>query len=55
MTQQDVYDEALKPSKKWVEVGNGDIGKVHVEIIACDDLPNMVSTVYILYVSYAYA
>jgi hypothetical protein len=44
MTQQEVYDEALKPSKKWVKVGSngGDIGKVHVEIIACNDLPNMV-------------
>jgi hypothetical protein len=43
MTQQEVYDEALKPSKKWVKVGSngGDIGKVHVEIIACNDLPNM--------------
>jgi Ca2+-dependent lipid-binding protein len=41
MTQQQVYEEALKPSKKWVEAGNGDIGKVFIEILACNDLPNM--------------
>jgi len=43
MTQQEVYEEALKPSKKWVEAGNGEIGRVYVEVIACDDLPNLVS------------
>lgn len=42
MTQDEVYEEALKPSKKWVEAGNGDIGKVYVEVIACNDLPNLV-------------
>lgn len=42
MTQDEVYQEALQPSKKWVEAGTGAIGKAYVEVIACDDLPNMV-------------
>lgn len=41
MTQQQVYEEALKPSKKWVEAGNGDVGKIYLEILACNDLPNL--------------
>ena len=42
MTQEQIYNEALKPSKKWVEAGHGEIGRVYVEVISCDDLPNLV-------------
>lgn len=42
MTQDEVYKEALKPSIKWVEAGSGEgVGKLYVEVIACDDLPNL--------------
>ena len=36
-----IHEEALKPSKKWVEAGYGSLGKCYVEIIGCDNLPNM--------------
>lgn len=41
MSQEQLLDEALKPSKKWVNAGYGSIGKIHLEILACDDLPDM--------------
>lgn len=43
MTREAMTEEAMKPSKQWVEAGYGALGKVFLEIIACDDLPNMVS------------
>jgi C2 domain len=33
--------EAMKPSEEWVKVGSGTGGKVYVEIISCDNLPNL--------------
>ncbi|CAB9505695.1 expressed unknown protein [Seminavis robusta] len=34
--------EALKPSKEWIEVGDPNApGKVYVEVIACNNLPNL--------------
>lgn len=41
MTQEQIYKEALKPSKKWVNAGHGHIGKIYLEILACDNLPRM--------------
>ena len=31
----------MKPSTNWVEAGSGGIGKLYVEILGCDSLPNM--------------
>jgi hypothetical protein len=44
MTKQQLKDEALLPSKQWLEGGHGDFGTVHVEILGCDNLPNMVGS-----------
>ena len=41
MTVKNLRQEALKPSTQWVEAGSGELGKLFVEIIGCDDLPNM--------------
>lgn len=41
MTQEEIYEEALKPSVRWVQAGYGTMGTVYVEIIGCDDLPNL--------------
>lgn len=32
---------ALSPSEEWVEVGSGNEGRVYVEVLACNGLPNM--------------
>jgi hypothetical protein len=41
MTASEIDDESLRPSTKWIEAGSGDLGKLFVEIIGCDGLPNM--------------
>jgi C2 domain len=41
MTQDAIDHEAIQPSTYWVEAGNGSLGKVYLEIISCDHLPNM--------------
>jgi len=37
----DLKLETRSPSTKWVEAGSGKIGRLFVEIISCDDLPNL--------------
>ena len=41
LTHDQLRDEALKPSTKWIEAGYGDLGRVFVEIIGCNSLVNM--------------
>jgi hypothetical protein len=42
LTKEQLYASAKQPSKQWVEAGYGDYGTVHLEILGCDHLPNMV-------------
>jgi hypothetical protein len=47
LTKEQLHASAKQPSKQWVEAGGykyGDYGTVHLEILGCDDLPNMVCT-----------
>lgn len=41
MSKGQIEREAVKPSTHWVEAGSGTLGKVYIEIICCDNLPNM--------------
>ena len=41
MTEQEIEHEVLQPSTYWIEAGNGSLGKIYLEIIGCDKLPNM--------------
>jgi hypothetical protein len=41
MSSKAISEEAMKPSKSWTEAGSGKLGKLFLEIIQCDDLPNM--------------
>jgi hypothetical protein len=34
-------EETMKPSKNWIEAGSGNCGRVFLEILKCDGLPNM--------------
>ena len=43
MSKAQIKTEALKPSTNWIEAGNGEAGTLYLEIIGCDNLPNMVS------------
>lgn len=37
----DLNVETRSQSSKWIEAGSGTIGKLYVEILSCDDLPNL--------------
>ncbi|KAL3928389.1 MAG: hypothetical protein SGBAC_012675 [Bacillariaceae sp.] len=41
MTKQEIKNTAMLPSKNWSEVGDGKYGSVHLELLGCDELPNM--------------
>jgi hypothetical protein len=41
MTKDEIHEEALKPSVRWVQAGYGSTGTVYVEIIGCNNLPNL--------------
>jgi len=41
MTKEKIEEEHLKPSTKWVETGSGGAGRLYLEVLRCDGLPNM--------------
>ena len=41
MTKCDIDAETTKPSQFWIEAGTGDLGRVYVEVLSCDGLPNL--------------
>jgi hypothetical protein len=42
LSKRQLQLESEKPSRHWVEAGSGDHATVYLEILSCDDLPNMV-------------
>ena len=47
LTKDQVEECSQKESKKWIDLGSGKLGRVFVEIIGCDDLPNLDHSVLI--------
>ena len=41
MTPKQIEQDAFLPSHEWVEAGSGGLGKLYLEILSCDDLPNV--------------
>ena len=41
MTTKELNIEARKPSTSWIESGSGKLGKVWLEVIGCDGLPDL--------------
>mmetsp|Transcript_27011 Transcript_27011/g.40365 ORF Transcript_27011/g.40365 Transcript_27011/m.40365 type:complete len:776 (+) Transcript_27011:21-2348(+) len=41
MTETSLKQTSLNPSKKWLECGEGHLGKIYLEILGCDGLPNL--------------
>jgi hypothetical protein len=41
MTDEQIQDECWKESSQWIDAGAGQLGRLYVEIIGCDDLPNL--------------
>ena len=36
-----IEEETKRPSYNWTDIGSGTLGKIFVEILGCDNLPNM--------------
>jgi C2 domain len=36
-----ILERAMQPSEEWIEVGSGTLGRVYMEVIGCQDLPNL--------------
>jgi hypothetical protein len=41
MTKKEIEVETPKESQNWIDVGTGKLGRLFVEILGCDDLPNL--------------
>lgn len=44
MTEDDIDTASQQPSSHWVESGSGSLGRLYVELIKADNLPNMDAT-----------
>jgi hypothetical protein len=42
LNKKQLEDECQKPSREWVQGGSGDYGSLYIEVLHCDNLPNMV-------------
>lgn len=40
LSREELEQEGQRPSKKWVESGSGDVGRLFVEVLSCDKLGN---------------
>lgn len=41
LTKEKIEQETMRPSYEWTDIGSGHLGKVFVEVLSCDNLPNM--------------
>ena len=41
LTKDNLDKESMKETYEWLDIGSGCLGKVHVEVIKCDKLPNL--------------
>jgi hypothetical protein len=41
MTEEQIEIESEKPSTRWTETGSGSLGRLYVEVLGCDKLPNL--------------
>ena len=41
LTKEQIEEVSNEPSHEWTDIGSGALGKIFVEIIGCDGLPNM--------------
>ena len=41
LSSQEIKKRTVLPSHEWIKAGSGKIGKVYLEILSCQDLPNV--------------
>lgn len=40
LTQKQLFEETMKPSRQWIKAGSGKLGRLYLEILSCHGLPN---------------
>lgn len=40
LTKDQLEAECMKESHRWVDIGSGNLGKIHLEVLKCNQLPN---------------
>lgn len=45
LSDSQIQEETMKPSRKWINIGSGSLGKIFFEILGADELPNLDSSV----------
>jgi hypothetical protein len=41
MTNDEIETQIMKPSQHWVDAGSGNLGRIFLEVLGCDGLPNL--------------
>lgn len=41
MTEAQINEEVMKDSQNWLDAGSGSLGRVYLEVLQCDELPNL--------------
>lgn len=41
MTEPQIDEEVLKESQNWLDAGSGDLGRIYLEVLECEGLPNL--------------
>lgn len=41
MSSEEISKEIMKPTYQWIEAGTGNLGRLYLEVLKCDGLPNM--------------
>jgi len=41
LTKEKLDEEVMKESQNWLDIGSGNLGKIYVEVIKCENLPNL--------------
>jgi C2 domain len=41
MTEEEIEMEHIKDSQHWIDSGSGKLGKIYIEVLGCDGLPNL--------------
>ncbi|KAL7547952.1 hypothetical protein ACHAWF_011221 [Thalassiosira exigua] len=45
LTSEKIQEESMRQSYEWTDIGSGSLGKIFVEILGCDGLPNLDSKI----------
>ena len=41
LTHDEIQAECMKESDHWIDAGSGKLGRMYVEVLGCDGLPNL--------------